>query len=840
VAVLLLLFYRSFSPDLTVFSNDGPLGAISARSGAIPEAFSGVWSDLNWLGSHGISAAPNITDVLVWITGPVLFSKVYAPVALFLLGICTWFFFRQLGLAPLACILGAVASMLNTDALSNAAWGLCSWIIARAMIFLALAFLVTRNRGNRWINAALAGLAVGMNVSEGFDVGAICSLVVAAFVLFQGFIQSKPMELRVGAAFFRLALVVILSGVMAAQTISSLVGTQIKGVAGTQQDEATREQQWDFATQWSLPKLEVLRVIIPGLFGYRMDTPNGGNYWGNVGEQPGWESHHQGVRRYSGSGEYAGILVVMLALWAVVQAFAGAKSIFNPEHRKFIFFWACVAVIGLIFAFGRYAPFYRIIYALPFFSTIRNPIKFMVPFHLGIVILFGYGLDGLARCCLGETKGKFLPIKAQIKSWWAAAASRDRKWVAGLCAFVLLSCLGCLVFLSSHGELEQYLGDPMRGGGFQPEQAKQMISYSSKELGWYLFFLLLSTGAVIAVLSGWFSGTRAKMGAVLLGAILIADLARANEPWVIYYNYKEKYTSNPIIDILKDKTYEHRVAILPLDPKRFPPLGSLQQIYQVLWLQHQFPFYNVQSIDIPQERGIGQDKTNFVNALIRSPARYWELTGAHYLLGLNGLVDLLNQQFDPQQQRFHVHTAFTMSQETADSPIEVQTNTAGPFALIEFTGALPRAGLYSHWEVQTNDATTLQTIASPAFDPHKTVLIANDVPPPQANAGTNASPGTVQITSYEPKRIQLKADNTTPAILLLNDRYDPDWHVSVDGKEQPLLRCDFIMRGVYLPPGSHMVEFKFTHSPAALWVSCAALAVGAVLLLLFFLKPGAP
>ena len=32
----------------------------------------------------------------------------------------------------------------------------------------------------------------------------------------------------------------------------------------------------------------------------------------------------------------------------------------------------------------------------------------------------------------------------------------------------------------------------------------------------------------------------------------------------------------------------------------------------------------------------------------------------------------------------------------------------GTYALIEFTGALPRAKLYSHWQVSTNDTATLK------------------------------------------------------------------------------------------------------------------------------------
>ena len=75
---------------------------------------------------------------------------------------------------------------------------------------------------------------------------------------------------------------------------------------------------------------------------------------------------------------------------------------------------------------------------------------------------------------------------------------------------------------------------------------------------------------------------------------------------------------------------------------------------------------------------------------------------------------------------------------------------------------------------------------------------------------TNENSGTVEFKSYAPKNIVFDANATAPSVLLLNDKYDPDWRVTVDGKPAELLRCNFIMRGVYLAPGDHTVEFNFT------------------------------
>ena len=50
-----------------------------------------------------------------------------------------------------------------------------------------------------------------------------------------------------------------------------------------------------------------------------------------------------------------------------------------------------------------------------------------------------------------------------------------------------------------------------------------------------------------------------------------------------------------------------------------------------------------------------------------------------------------------------------------------------------------------------------------------------------------------------------------------------NWRVTVDGKPAELLRCNFIMRGVYLPaPGRHTVEFSFSLPHQPLYVTLAA------------------
>ena len=66
---------------------------------------------------------------------------------------------------------------------------------------------------------------------------------------------------------------------------------------------------------------------------------------------------------------------------------------------------------------------------------------------------------------------------------------------------------------------------------------------------------------------------------------------------------------------------------------------------------------------------------------------------------------------------------------------------------------------------------------------------------------------------------------------MLNDKYDPAWQVLVDGTPAPLLRCNYLMRGVYLPsPGEHTVEFKFSQPLLPVGITLISTIAGVLLL----------
>ena len=875
IVVTLFLFWDSLDPALILFSNDGPLGSISTDAIEMPGTFSGYWHDLNWLGYEQPSASPGIYMALgLLLQKSVLYLKWCTPICLVLLGLSAWFFFRTLGFRNLACTIGAVAAAFNMEVVSYACWGLPSRSLTFATSFLAGAFILRALKSRPCPNLALAGICVGLGLMEGYDIGALFSLYIAAFVLFGFVIKRLEPEIPValgqaaGRGFAGVALVALVAGLAASQTMSTLVDTQLQGTGSDPQTpaqrDAAKERQWTFLTQWSLPKMETLRIVIPGLYGYRLDTPrpydgnklrslDGGNYWGSMGQDPVLDrvaeveeviaafgqrnvvpgelasalnvsvqkatqlmalvqNKNQFLQRHSGSGEYAGIIVVLLAAWALFFALQKRANIYSPTERRMILFWTVLAVVSLLLAYGRHAVFYQLIHQLPFFNTMRNPIKFLHPMHLGLIVLCGYSIEGLLRLAKRE----------------AAEPSRAaRLWIRGTGIAAGLMLLGSLIF----GASKKLLGINIASRGFDPAAAQAMASFSAIEI--ILSALLLGVGVLL--IAKVMRGNAAAKWAVALGLLILIDLTRANSPWVQYDDYKHKYEgNNPLISTLAKSPHEGRVTISPL------PSGLLNQLYRIEWLQHQFLYNNVQSLDLVQMPRMATDHEAFERRFTITgdtnthylAGRRWELTNTRWILGGTNDVAFFNRQFDPAKGRFTVASNFVVGlrpgTKNPNAPgtedFTTEFNSAGPYSLIRFDGALPRAKLFNQWQVQTNDDTTLETLAKREFDPQATVIVNAPIAPSTAALGQAA--GEVITQSYRPKEIRLTAQATNDSVLLLNDHWSAHWRVTVDGQPSELLRCNYVMRGVRLSPGSHEVVFRFQPPMTWLYVSLASLLGG--------------
>jgi hypothetical protein len=147
----------------------------------------------------------------------------------------------------------------------------------------------------------------------------------------------------------------------------------------------------------------------------------------------------------------------------------------------------------------------------------------------------------------------------------------------------------------------------------------------------------------------------------------------------------------------------------------------------------------------------------------------------------------------------------------------------------EYLGVLPRAFLVGEARRSPNEHVMLAEYGVDSFAPSAYATVLEELPGPvESSEGS-----TVEITSYEPERIEMHADVRQPCLLVVSEvYYPPGWKAFVDGNETPIFRTDYAFRSVYLEPGTHTVVMQHT-SPGLRHGLIVSLIAAVVLILLW-------
>ena len=68
----------------------------------------------------------------------------------------------------------------------------------------------------------------------------------------------------------------------------------------------------------------------------------------------------------------------------------------------------------------------------------------------------------------------------------------------------------------------------------------------------------------------------------------------------------------------------------------------------------------------------------------------------------------------------------------------------------------------------------------------------------------------VKLVAYQPNYLKYKTNNLNDGFLVFSENYYAQgWNAYLDGKMVPHLRVNYILRGLQIPSGNHVIEFKF-------------------------------
>ncbi len=92
---------------------------------------------------------------------------------------------------------------------------------------------------------------------------------------------------------------------------------------------------------------------------------------------------------------------------------------------------------------------------------------------------------------------------------------------------------------------------------------------------------------------------------------------------------------------------------------------------------------------------------------------------------------------------------------------------------------------------------------------------------------------SVSIVDYQSTMVSMKTESRSEAYLVFSDTYYPGWKAYIDGKENPILKVNLVMRAVKVPPGSHTVIWAY--EPIAFYVGSGISFATLVTLLTYFI-----
>jgi hypothetical protein len=76
------------------------------------------------------------------------------------------------------------------------------------------------------------------------------------------------------------------------------------------------------------------------------------------------------------------------------------------------------------------------------------------------------------------------------------------------------------------------------------------------------------------------------------------------------------------------------------------------------------------------------------------------------------------------------------------------------------------------------------------------------------------SVASIRLVEQKPNWLKYEAKSTTGGLAVFSEIFYPKgWTATIDGKEVPILRADYVLRAIEVPAGNHTIEFVFQPKP---------------------------
>ncbi len=147
-------------------------------------------------------------------------------------------------------------------------------------------------------------------------------------------------------------------------------------------------------------------------------------------------------------------------------------------------------------------------------------------------------------------------------------------------------------------------------------------------------------------------------------------------------------------------------------------------------------------------------------------------------------------------------------------------------------GALPRARVVHAAIGVQNEQTVIATVMNPDTDLQRMVVLQGAAPQLES-----CDAGSVEIKTYRPTHVTMRADVGCRSMVLLADAWFPGWKAYVDRRPTRIYAAYNVVRGVVVDAGQH--EVTLVYRPASVYIGAALALIGiAICVFLRFSRHG--
>ncbi len=73
---------------------------------------------------------------------------------------------------------------------------------------------------------------------------------------------------------------------------------------------------------------------------------------------------------------------------------------------------------------------------------------------------------------------------------------------------------------------------------------------------------------------------------------------------------------------------------------------------------------------------------------------------------------------------------------------------------------------------------------------------------------------SITLLEHQPPYMKYESNSSAKGVVVFSEIFYPKgWHAFIDGKEVTILRANYVLRAMEVPPGKHVIEFKFEPKP---------------------------